>query len=65
MNMVSDSANALRMNSVLLCNTTEIRPEALSDLWVGTRSLVLKTQWTFRHEKVLPMAVIVLESPES
>jgi hypothetical protein len=66
MNMVSDSADALRMNSVLLCHTTEIRPEPLSEFWVQdrSRSLVLKTQWTFRHEKVLPMAVIVLESPE-
>ena len=38
MNMVSDSANALRMNSVLLCDTTEIRPEALSDLGVQDRN---------------------------
>ena len=34
------------------------------DQMKGTRSLVLKTQWTSRHEKVLPMAVIALESPE-
>jgi hypothetical protein len=26
------------MNSVLLCDTTEIRPEALSDLWVQDRN---------------------------
>jgi hypothetical protein len=26
------------MNSVLLCDTAEIRPEALSDLWVQDRN---------------------------
>jgi hypothetical protein len=46
MNMVSDSANALRMNSVLLCDTTEIRPEALSDLWVQDRNPFLGTKDT-------------------
>jgi hypothetical protein len=44
MNMVSDSANALRMNSVLLCDTTEIRPEPLSDLWVQDRDPFLGTK---------------------
>jgi hypothetical protein len=38
MNMVSDSTNTLRMNSVLLRDTTEIRPEALSNLWVQDRN---------------------------
>ncbi len=31
----------LRMNSVLLCDTTEIRPKALSDLWVQDRNMGL------------------------
>ena len=46
MNMVSDSANALRMNSVLLCDTTEIRPEALSYFWVQDRNPLLGTKDT-------------------
>ena len=40
------------------------RRSRTSGFKIGTRSLVLKTPWTFRHEKVLPMAVIALESPE-
>jgi hypothetical protein len=46
MNMVSDSANALRMNPVLLCDTTEVRPEALSDFWVQDRNPFLGTKDT-------------------
>jgi hypothetical protein len=46
MNMVCDPTNALRINSVLLCDTTEIRPEALSDFWVQDRNPFLGTKDT-------------------
>jgi hypothetical protein len=61
--MICDAADTLWKNPILFRNASHVRPKRLPDIGVntGTRSFVLKTQWMFRHEKVLPIWKIFIQ----